>query len=595
MSKRFTIRNGLLLAMVLVLMTVLLFPQLDAEAAGKRHIQDVDGVSYVYDAGDQPVKNSWSQIDGKWYLTDASGAVLKDSIVTKKGQKYYLGKDGAMATGIFEYKSVTYICDPETGVLYTKQQWVTVDGKKYLVDAGSKMVKDQVVTVSGNKYYLDANGRIKTGLVKAGKDYYVAKKTGVIRVTAGWVSLNGKWYYVTKGGKLMQNEVLKSKGKVYFLGADCSLGAGVAKVDGVVTYFDKSGSPGKKNGWVEYNGEWYYLKAGVALTNSVVGSGAKMYYVGKDGTLTQGVYKSGDKYYYFNKNGKVQTKAGWVKYNKNWYYADKGGVLRTNSLLHLGGKTYYLKANGVMATGITKIDDSLRFIKEDGSIKTTSGWVQYKKKWYFVKKNGILCANSKSKISGKFYYFNAKAEMQVGFIKVDKDTAYYAKKSGVLVTDKTFTYNGKTYYAGVGGVILLNGVVTKAQGYSSSSGYLIMVDLTGQRTYVFKGKKGEWKITESFTCSTGTRDHPTPEGEYNTTMRTRFFNSFGYRCWWATGFIGGEYLFHSSPYTMTDEPKVCADRTMGVPSSHGCIRMNIDDAKWIYDNIPIGTHLVIFK
>ena len=31
------------------------------------------------------------------------------------------------------------------------------------------------------------------------------------------------------------------------------------------------------------------------------------------------------------------------------------------------------------------------------------------------------------------------------------------------------------------------------------------------------------------------------------------------------------------------------DGRVGIPLSHGCVRLQIDNAKWIYDNIPRGT------
>jgi lipoprotein-anchoring transpeptidase ErfK/SrfK len=34
---------------------------------------------------------------------------------------------------------------------------------------------------------------------------------------------------------------------------------------------------------------------------------------------------------------------------------------------------------------------------------------------------------------------------------------------------------------------------------------------------------------------------------------------------------------------------------LGVPASHGCIRLEIENAKWIYYNIPIGTPVNIHK
>ena len=53
----------------------------------------------------------------------------------------------------------------------------------------------------------------------------------------------------------------------------------------------------------------------------------------------------------------------------------------------------------------------------------------------------------------------------------------------------------------------------------------------------------------------------------------------------------GDYLFHSVPYNK-DQSEV-VDYTLGVPASHGCIRLKTEDAKWIYDNIESGTKVII--
>lgn len=36
------------------------------------------------------------------------------------------------------------------------------------------------------------------------------------------------------------------------------------------------------------------------------------------------------------------------------------------------------------------------------------------------------------------------------------------------------------------------------------------------------------------------------------------------------------------------------DGRVGIPLSHGCVRLEIANAKWIYDNIPAGTHVVVY-
>jgi lipoprotein-anchoring transpeptidase ErfK/SrfK len=36
------------------------------------------------------------------------------------------------------------------------------------------------------------------------------------------------------------------------------------------------------------------------------------------------------------------------------------------------------------------------------------------------------------------------------------------------------------------------------------------------------------------------------------------------------------------------------DARIGFPVSHGCIRMYTEDVEWFYDNIPVGTTVVVY-
>ena len=42
-----------------------------------------------------------------------------------------------------------------------------------------------------------------------------------------------------------------------------------------------------------------------------------------------------------------------------------------------------------------------------------------------------------------------------------------------------------------------------------------------------------------------------------------------------------------------DQEKNIVDYTLGIPASHGCVRLKVEEAKWLYDNIPSGTKLII--
>lgn len=55
-------------------------------------------------------------------------------------------------------------------------------------------------------------------------------------------------------------------------------------------------------------------------------------------------------------------------------------------------------------------------------------------------------------------------------------------------------------------------------------------------------------------------------------------------------------LFHSVPYysQSKDTLKTEEYNKLGEAASHGCIRLTCADSKWIYDNCPSGTTVVIY-
>jgi len=124
-------------------------------------------------------------------------------------------------------------------------------------------------------------------------------------------------------------------------------------------------------------------------------------------------------------------------------------------------------------------------------------------------------------------------------------------------------------------------------GLSSSTSYIIAVDLTNHRVMVFRGGRGNWSLDKNWTVSTGAPSTPTVVGDYTIGMRGYSFG-YGYTCYYWTQFYG-DYLFHSVLYNQGT--RTIQDGRLGYSISHGCVRMNIDHAKWIYDNVPQGTHV----
>ena len=126
----------------------------------------------------------------------------------------------------------------------------------------------------------------------------------------------------------------------------------------------------------------------------------------------------------------------------------------------------------------------------------------------------------------------------------------------------------------------------------SKTNYLVTVDLKSQNTYIYEGSKNKWNLLKPFKCSTGIKNKETPEGIFSIKEKGEWFFSQKYNQggkYWVQ--FSGNYLFHSIPFDK--DKKTIVDYTLGTPSSHGCIRLSVDDSKWLYDNIPKNTKVII--
>lgn len=136
-------------------------------------------------------------------------------------------------------------------------------------------------------------------------------------------------------------------------------------------------------------------------------------------------------------------------------------------------------------------------------------------------------------------------------------------------------------------------LVDQAQGYSSSTRYLIMVNTNTHLTIVFEGSYGNWTPVRVCSCSVGAPESPTIKGNYRMDSKVlNFGEERGFLCWYASG-ISGNYLIHSEPYSIADAPSGRLDSRMGVDITQGCVRVQLENARWIYYNVPVGTWIHI--
>ena len=129
--------------------------------------------------------------------------------------------------------------------------------------------------------------------------------------------------------------------------------------------------------------------------------------------------------------------------------------------------------------------------------------------------------------------------------------------------------------------------------------YAITVDVNNQVTTVYGlDENGEYtKIVRQMLCSTGTRSNPSDVGEWvlnGRTARWCYFPKWGSHAQYWTR-INGSIAFHSVIYNSVDtmDLSVSSYKNLGSRASHGCIRLTVADARWIYNNCGEGVVVTI--
>lgn len=102
------------------------------------------------------------------------------------------------------------------------------------------------------------------------------------------------------------------------------------------------------------------------------------------------------------------------------------------------------------------------------------------------------------------------------------------------------------------------------------------------------------RVVESWLCSTGSPGYDTPKGTFHMYNRGKSFFSKKYQedaYYWVAFYE--DYYFHSVPYDKNKHIIQTIANDLGRQDSHGCVHLSIENSKWIYDNIPNGTEVVI--
>lgn len=120
---------------------------------------------------------------------------------------------------------------------------------------------------------------------------------------------------------------------------------------------------------------------------------------------------------------------------------------------------------------------------------------------------------------------------------------------------------------------------------------LITTDLENKLTYIFeKNNYGSWNLLYKWSCTVGKPSTPTIKGTFYVSGRKPYFGSDTYRVKYATR-IRGSYYYHSILFNA--EGTEIINDVLGMALSHGCVRLAVENAKWIYENVLDKTTIII--
>jgi hypothetical protein len=113
-----------------------------------------------------------------------------------------------------------------------------------------------------------------------------------------------------------------------------------------------------------------------------------------------------------------------------------------------------------------------------------------------------------------------------------------------------------------------------------------------QKVVVYRGSK----VVRSMVASGGLPEpeNRTPRGYFNLTDKGEYFWTEKIQeggLYWVR--ITGNFLIHSVPRDRDNKIIEEELKKLGIPASHGCIRLKDEDAKWFYDNVPSGSLIII--
>lgn len=170
-----------------------------------------------------------------------------------------------------------------------------------------------------------------------------------------------------------------------------------------------------------------------------------------------------------------------------------------------------------------------------------------------------------------------------------KSYEYISANAQETISNTSSTNDAKTI-SSIVTTILNSSFDAEKFSMSNIKGYYIKVNNQANVVTIYAKFDEDYIPYKVMVCSTGT--YTPKEGKYPIQTKWEWgalqHNVYGHYITKITGNI----LFHSVPYEKYNRPDSLQFEEfdkLGTAASLGCVRLQIKDTKWIYDNIPQGT------
>ena len=333
-----------------------------------------------------------------------------------------------------------------------------------------------------------------------------------------------------------------------------------------------------------------------SVTEGEVCREGSWYYVNADGSYAKGwmhLSSSGGKWVYYDPTtGRMAKGERYVEGDlPGWCYFDEATGATRYGWMHLsssGGKwVYYDPTTGRMAKGERYVEGDL------------PGWC------YFDEATGATQYGWRTMEDGRrCFYDKSTGRMVKGTVLIDGSTYRFDQENGNLLGEER-----KNDDKSVGGSNIwdddayVKKMIGHARSIGSETGWFCTIDTSNCRVVVLQRSGTSWQVKLTADANLGKSSTPTFTGTRTVDHKSRAYwrDGIGINDWWTCYLPCGsesDYDGHMNPWNgMYDDGQgfhYGFDGDRPGYNSAGCTCLSMSEAKYIYDNVPVGSTVHVF-